>query len=243
VPLVAVATLLGSPGCATGTTTIVDQGFEQSLQPAQADGRAHSNGFIVAEVKGSAITVHQRPDPAAGSSTLANPTDVGAPRVFLVMRGNGDNTWVHVLVPVRPNGSAGWVRADDVVLRSNPYGIRVELGRHRISVWRGPELVMREPVGVGRGALGTPKGVYFLTELLKPPDPTGPYGPYAFGTSAFSDVLTHFAGGNGVIGIHGTNEPDGIGKDVSHGCIRLRNEAITRLAGLLPLGTPVFITP
>jgi lipoprotein-anchoring transpeptidase ErfK/SrfK len=45
-----------------------------------------------------------------------------------------------------------------------------------------------------------------------------------------------------VIGIHGTNEPQLVGTDVSHGCIRLRNEDISRLVGLLPLGTPVEIT-
>jgi len=57
----------------------------------------------------------------------------------------------------------------------------------------------------------------------------------------FSDVIHHFNGGNGVIGLHGTNEPGKVGTDVSHGCIRLRNEDITYLAQRLPLGTPVRI--
>jgi lipoprotein-anchoring transpeptidase ErfK/SrfK len=56
-------------------------------------------------------------------------------------------------------------------------------------------------------------------------------------------VLTSFAGGDGVIGIHGTNDPSSIGTDVSHGCIRMSNEGITRLAKVLPLGTPVEILP
>jgi len=73
-------------------------------------------------------------------------------------------------------------------------------------------------------------------------DPTGPYGPYAYGLSGFSNVLDEFKGGDGVIGIHGTNEPGAIGTDVSHGCIRLRNEAILELVPVLPLGTPVHIT-
>ena len=41
--------------------------------------------------------------------------------------------------------------------------------------------------------------------------------------------------------MHGTNESSSIGRDASHGCIRLNNGAIERLAGILPLGTPVFI--
>ncbi len=48
--------------------------------------------------------------------------------------------------------------------------------------------------------------------------------------------------GGGVLGIHGTNDPaHSIGERVSHGCIRMRNEDIDYLAGLLPLGTPVEI--
>ena len=55
-------------------------------------------------------------------------------------------------------------------------------------------------------------------------------------------MLTSFAGGDGVIGIHGTNDPSTLGKDVSHGCIRMSNSGITKLAKILPLGVPVQIT-
>jgi lipoprotein-anchoring transpeptidase ErfK/SrfK len=68
------------------------------------------------------------------------------------------------------------------------------------------------------------------------------YGPYAFGTSAFSNTYYHFGGGPGEIGLHGTNYPQGLGSKVSHGCIRVSNATIRRLAKLLPLGTPVVIT-
>jgi lipoprotein-anchoring transpeptidase ErfK/SrfK len=89
----------------------------------------------------------------------------------------------------------------------------------------------------------TPIGVYYLAELLKQPDPWGAYGPYAFGLSAHSNVLYNFGGGAGEIGIHGTNEPGALGRDVSHGCIRISNAGITKLARMLPLGTPVEILP
>ena len=87
----------------------------------------------------------------------------------------------------------------------------------------------------------TPIGIYYIKELLKQPDPSGPYGPYAFALSAYSNVLYSFGGGAGEIGIHGTNEPAALGSDVSHGCIRISNAAIARLARMLPLGTPVEI--
>ena len=42
-------------------------------------------------------------------------------------------------------------------------------------------------------------------------------------------------------GIHGTNAPETIGRSVSHGCVRLRNEDIEQLYDMVPLGTPVYI--
>ena len=44
-----------------------------------------------------------------------------------------------------------------------------------------------------------------------------------------------------MVGIHGTNHPELIGRDVSSGCIRMHNDAITKLRAILPLGTPVTI--
>ena len=66
-------------------------------------------------------------------------------------------------------------------------------------------------------------------------------GLFSFGLSAHSNVLKRFAGGDGRVGLHGTNQPALIGSNVSHGCIRLRNRAVRRLAKVLPLGTPVYI--
>jgi lipoprotein-anchoring transpeptidase ErfK/SrfK len=66
------------------------------------------------------------------------------------------------------------------------------------------------------------------------------YGPIAFGTSARSPTLTDWPAG-GFVGIHGTNRPDLIPGAVSHGCIRLRNEDIVRLARLMPVGTSLTI--
>ncbi|HVB07135.1 MAG TPA: L,D-transpeptidase [Acidimicrobiales bacterium] len=43
------------------------------------------------------------------------------------------------------------------------------------------------------------------------------------------------------MGLHGTNDPSSVGGNVSHGCLRVSNSTIVRLAGTLPLGTPVII--
>lgn len=47
----------------------------------------------------------------------------------------------------------------------------------------------------------------------------------------------------GMIGLHGTNEPNQIGKNVSHGCIRHRNADIVKLSAIVQKGTPVYIVP
>lgn len=44
-----------------------------------------------------------------------------------------------------------------------------------------------------------------------------------------------------IYGIHGTNQPNSIGKYVSNGCIRLRNERVVELYEKVPLGTKVWI--
>ncbi|MEQ1787796.1 MAG: L,D-transpeptidase [Acidimicrobiales bacterium] len=163
------------------------------------------------------------------------------PIVFLVKtKGTGRH---EVYLPVRPNGSVGWVDAADVTITTVTYRIEVGITEHRIRVFDGEEVIVDEPVGVGRTDRPTPGGVYYLKELLQPPNPNGPYGTYAYGLSGFSNVLTSFNGGAGVIGIHGTNEPAAIGSDVSSGCIRLNNDVIERLVEDigLPLGTPVEI--
>lgn len=42
-------------------------------------------------------------------------------------------------------------------------------------------------------------------------------------------------------GIHGTNAPETIGRSVSHGCVRLRNDDIEQLFEMVAVGTPVYI--
>jgi lipoprotein-anchoring transpeptidase ErfK/SrfK len=185
------------------------------------------------------VGIYTTPGAAAAARVLANPQPSGAPLVFLVRQQRPG--WLRVLLPVRPNGSSGWIRAAQVRLSHHDFRIVVALGAHTITVYRGTKIIDREPVGIGRNETPTPGGLYYTKELLRPPDPNGPYGAYAYGLSGFSNVLSKFGGGDGVVGIHGTNDPSGLGKDVSHGCIRMSNAGISRLARILPLGVPVQI--
>ena len=120
-----------------------------------------------------------------------------------------------------------------------PYKIVIRRRAHRMLLFRAGRVVLRRRIAVGTALTPTPRGRYYVTDLIRSKDPF--YGPYALGLSAHSPVLTSYAGGNGQLGIHGTNQPWSIGKDVSHGCIRVRNRIIRRLARAVPIGTPVDI--
>jgi lipoprotein-anchoring transpeptidase ErfK/SrfK len=213
------------------TTTAADT----TVPTAVPDGTSQ-----VAQAKPASMPIYTAAGGTEPSQSLDNPNENGAPLVFLVKERQGD--WLNVYLPVRPNGSTGWVRAADVTVVSNRFSIDIALGEHRLVVHDGDKLMLDEPIGVGTAQTPTPGGVYYIKELLQPPEPNGPYGPYAYGLSGFSNVIDEFRGGDGVIGIHGTNEPEAIGTDVSHGCIRMRNEAILEMVPVLPLGTPVHIT-
>ena len=62
----------------------------------------------------------------------------------------------------------------------------------------------------------------------------------AIGTSAFQPKLNDWPDG-GPVAIHGTNEPWLIGKAISHGCVRMNDEAVLEVSRLVPAGSPVEI--
>jgi lipoprotein-anchoring transpeptidase ErfK/SrfK len=200
-------------------------------------------GHVVAEATGPTVEVFATRTATQPNRVLDRSAEASGRLVFLVTDDPGTDR-LEALLPVRPNGSRGWLPRNQVVLSRNPFGVAVQLGAHRLVVTRDDQVVVEAPIGVGTGETPTPGGAYFIKELLRPPDPGGPYGPYAYGLSGFSTTLVDFAGGDGVIGLHGTDDPASIGTDVSHGCIRLDNGVITRLVEEvgLPLGTPVAIT-
>jgi lipoprotein-anchoring transpeptidase ErfK/SrfK len=205
---------------------------------AAADANRYRS--TVAEATVPKIEVFDAPD-GKKIGEIPQPNDPPRPLVFLEI--DERPGWVRALLPVRPNGSTGWLRTADVRLTQHEYRMTIELGAHRLTVRRGPAVILQTAIGVGKSRTPTPGGLYYIKELLKPPNPNTVYGPYAYGLSGFSNVLTTFAGGPGVVGVHGTNDPSGLGRDVSSGCIRMPNADIVRLVEQigLPLGVPVEI--
>jgi L,D-transpeptidase catalytic domain len=161
--------------------------------------------------------------------------------VLLLTRVDLDGSlWIRVRLPILPNNSTGWVpRAALGGENTVDTHLVVDLRQFRATLYRKGRRIFSAPVGVGKPGTPTPRGQFYIrNELTKYADAF--YGPVAFGTSARSAVLTDWPAG-GYIGIHGTDEPGLIPGRISHGCVRIRNRDIVRLARLMSPGTPLTI--
>jgi lipoprotein-anchoring transpeptidase ErfK/SrfK len=150
--------------------------------------------------------------------------------------------WVEVILPVRPNGTRGWIPADVLRMRTTPMRVLIDVGDRRLTVYRAGKPVMRAPVAVGVPGTPTPLGTRFaIAERIATNTPGAFLGPIVLPLTGYSEQLNEFAGGDGRVAIHGTSRPELIGTAVSHGCIRMHNRDITRLSRLARPGTPVTI--
>jgi len=124
----------------------------------------------------------------------------------------------------------------------------VERGKFRLSLYLGKVLVRTYPVGLGKPGRQTPTGLWLVNEGKKqvnpawpdretgryyyPDDPENPLGERWIGLKG----LEGSAKGREGFGIHGTIEPEEIGKAASRGCIRLYNEDVEELYDMLQEG-------
>ncbi len=171
-------------------------------------------------------------------------TEDGLPEVYVVLESRLDNVkrvWLEIRIPGRPNGRTGWVREDQLSnLKAVETHLTIDRRSFTATLRKRGKKVWRSRVGVGAPGTITPKGRFWIRERLRNLGGSPVYGPWAFGTSAYSDTLTDWPGG-GVVGIHGTNQPELIPGRPSHGCVRVPNAKIVRLVKLMPVGTPVKI--
>src|SRR2546423_93136 len=105
----------------------------------------------------------------------------GARTVFSVLGERVDGgcraTWLHVELPVRPNGATGWVRAADVRTSRVHTKILVDLSERRVRLYRNGRLVLSSLAAIGSSATPTPLGRHYVNQRLIPSDRSGPFGP------------------------------------------------------------------
>lgn len=151
--------------------------------------------------------------------------------------GSDGQLWYRLSLPMRPNNTYGWVSAKQLELHHVANRILININKRRLQVLSGKRVLYTTTVAVGRPGMETPTGNYYVQVRFHPDDTF--LGVFAFETSAYSK-LTDWPGG-GVVGIHGTSMPQLLGQAVSHGCVRMSNQAALMLKKLVPLGTPITI--
>jgi lipoprotein-anchoring transpeptidase ErfK/SrfK len=153
--------------------------------------------------------------------------------------------WLHVLLPIRPDGSTGWIPRNHALLDRTHYWVVVDKHSRAVKVYKRGALMRSFAAVIGKPATPTPDGLAAVYEIDRQPDSGGFLGSWALPLTILSRVLDNFGGGPGRIAIHGRggaslNDP--LGSARSHGCIRIDNTSVDWLARHIPQGTPVQIT-
>jgi hypothetical protein len=186
-----------------------------------------------------------RARPSASAPTVAalsTETPEGTANLVAIVgrRSSQRELWLRVRLPVLPNNTLGWVARGALGGYQFVHThLVIDLEELSATLYRDGRNVFSAPVGVGKTSWPTPRGDFYVrNKLRRYASPF--YGPIAFGTSARSEILTDWPNG-GFVGIHGTSQPELVPGRISHGCIRLRNPDILRLARFMRVGTPVTI--
>ncbi len=195
--------------------------------------------FLVATPHGLPISLHTAPEAALPRSLMHH----DSLRPIFLVKSRPRTGWLEVYLHERPNGSTAFIKEADVALSNVAKQVKIEVGARRLTAWDGDKVIADESVAVGAPRTPTPLGTYYLFGTVATGNPRGAYGPYILALSAHSEVHKTFGGGDGLVGIHGTNALASIGNPVSNGCIRMSNAMITMLAKELPLGTPIVVVP
>lgn len=153
------------------------------------------------------------------------------------------NQWLRVRLPIRPNGSSGWIPRDRVQLARSDSYILIDRSRRSLRVYRKGRVARRWRVVVGTPATPTPVGLFAIHDRVRQKNPNGFIGPWALPLTAHSNALKRYDGGPGLVALHGRDGAslfDPLGSAASHGCVRMNNARIRYLLGR-SLGTAVRI--
>jgi len=126
---------------------------------------------------------------------------------------------------------------------SKPHSERrivVSIPDRKLALIENNRVVKIYDVAVGAAVSPSPRGEFQITRRLE--NPTYYKPGVMIGPGAGNPLGTRWVGLNVKgFGIHGTNRPDSIGHNASHGCIRLRNRDIEELFARVKVGDRVFL--
>jgi lipoprotein-anchoring transpeptidase ErfK/SrfK len=194
---------------------------------------------LVADVAGSSVPVYANPTGGPVVNRVAGSNVLGQREALLVTDASVPG-WYQVELPVKPNGTTGWIQASSVSTRTVTYFIRVHQSQFKLDLYNNGAVQQSFAVAVGAPSTPTPNGKFFVwaTQDWN----SAPYAVGIFALSGFSPVLDNWPGG-GRTGIHGWQDTSILGTPASHGCVRMGPADFAKLMHTIPLGTPVEITP
>lgn len=123
---------------------------------------------------------------------------------------------------------------------NGPFGAVVTLSDFELTLHLGGQYVRSYPCCIGKNN-STPTGKFKVLNKVTSPQYTDPDGKVFSGTDPQNPLGTHWLDLGDSYGIHGTIEPDSIGKAESRGCIRLLNADVSEVYDLLETGSEVVI--
>jgi lipoprotein-anchoring transpeptidase ErfK/SrfK len=193
---------------------------------------------LVADALGSSVAVYANPTGGPVVNHIAGSNIEGQREAFLVTD-NSVPGWYQVELPVKPNGTTGWIQASSVSTRTSTYFIKVHQSQFKLDLFNNGTLQQSFTVAVGAPSTPTPNGKFFV--WASQDWNSAPYAVGIFALSGFSPVLDNWPGG-GRTGIHGWQDTSILGSRASHGCVRMGPADFARLLHTVPLGTPVEIS-
>lgn len=155
----------------------------------------------------------------------------------------GESEWVRVKVLRHRRQVGAWIPAWVTRKRYVDWRITVDLSSRRTTVTRLGKVVRRYRVVIGARATPTPPGRFYVMDRVRLRT-SWARGKWALATTAFSNVLKRFEGGEGQVALHAKGSlSDPLGSAASHGCVRYTNGGAAWLARNIPIGTPIDINP
>ena len=116
--------------------------------------------------------------------------------------------------------------------------IVVSIPDRKLALIENGRVVKVYSAAVGRPASPTPSGTFTIVQRISNPAWYGPGKVIAPGKN--NPLGTRWHGLNRKsYGIHGTNEPRSIGRNASHGCVRMRNRDVEELFARVAVGDVV----
>lgn len=123
-----------------------------------------------------------------------------------------------------------------------PFSALVDVSDFELTIHLQGYYVKRYSVGVGKDGT-TPLGKFAVRDKLENPVYYGPEGNVIGADDPTNPLGERWIDIGDSYGIHGTIDPESIGRAESRGCIRLRSEDVAEVYDLLEIGSEVVIRP